>query len=267
VTVLFVVTGMLYALACGLYVAFIRRGSEALGSRATRVLAVAAAAHVAFLLIDWAVVGRGPIEDIHQTLSVLSLGIVLAYLFSELRWPIRVLGAFLTPVTLLLFVGGAIGRSVQPVSPDVRSALLPIHIGFNVLGIVAFSIAFALSVAYVIQERLLRTKQVGGLFQRLPALDVLDSLGFRMVLLGFPLLTIGLVTGTVWAVRLHPHESPISPAQGFGLLAWLIFAGVLLLRVAAGWRGRRAAIGVMVGFALSLVVLVGYLLRSTGGGA
>ncbi|HJK97679.1 MAG TPA: cytochrome c biogenesis protein CcsA [Polyangiaceae bacterium LLY-WYZ-14_1] len=265
-TVLFVVTGLLYAVACAQYLAFLGGGSASMGARANRVLTVAAGAHVAFLIGDFAFGDRVPFGDITQTLSVLALLIVAAYLVVETRWPIRVLGAFLTPVTLLLFVGGAVGRSVRPVSPEVRSALLPVHIGFNVLGIVAFSLAFVLAVAYVIQERLLRTKQVGGLFQRLPALDVLDSLSFRMVLIGFPMLTVGVITGTVWAVRLHPNEPAISTVQGFGLLAWLIFGGVLLLRVAAGWRGRKAAYGVMVGFALSLLVLLGYLVRSASGG-
>lgn len=265
---LFIVTGAFYALACGLYIVYLSKGNDVWGRRGNAALAVATASHVAFIVGDYFITGRVPFGDIHETLSPLSLLIVLAYLAAQRRWPILVLGAFLTPITLLLFTGGAIGRSVGAVSPAVRSALLPWHIGVNVLGIVAFTFAFALALAYVIQERLLRRKQLSGLFQRLPALHVLDSLSFRAVLVGFPLLTIGVITGTVWAVRLSPnHQPPLSAAQGFGLLAWLVFAAVLLLRVAAGWRGRRAAIGTMVGFALALAVLATYLLRSTGGPA
>lgn len=265
---LFISTGALYVLACGLYFAFLYRGDERWGRYGNWALAVATASHVAFVVGDYVTAGRVPFGDIHETLSPLALLIVLAYLLAQRKWPILVLGAFLTPVTLLLFMGGAIGRSVGTVSPEVRSALLPWHIGVNVLGIVAFAFAFALALAYVIQERLLRRKQLSGIFQRLPALDVLDSLGFRAVLAGFPLLTVGVVTGTVWAVRLHPGVQPsLSAAQGFGLLAWLVFAWVLLLRIAAGWRGRRAAIGTMVGFALALAVLVAYMLRSAGGAA
>jgi ABC-type uncharacterized transport system permease subunit len=147
----------------------------------------------------------------------------------------------------------------------VRSFLLPLHIAFNVLGIVAFALAFAAAVGYVIQERMLRRKKLGGVAQRLPALDVLDSLGLRLVLIGFPLLTLGIVTGTIWAVRI---DTPfITTAQGFALLAWLVFATVLVLRVAVGWRGRRAAIGTIMGFFCAMAVLVGYVVRSGGGGA
>ena len=106
--------------------------------------------------------------------------------------------------------------------------------------------------------QLLRRKHVIGVFQRLPALDVLDSIGLKSVTVGFPLFTIGLVTGTFWVAR---GGLGLSAGQGFGLIAWLFFGSVLLARVAAGWRGRRAAIGTMLGFLFALAAIGGYLLR------
>jgi ABC-type uncharacterized transport system permease subunit len=265
ITTLFVATGIVYAVSCALYLTFLVKGTESLGTWANRLLAVAALSHASFLVVDYAEHGNVPYGDIHQTLSIASLLIVVAYLLAMLKYRLTVLGGFITPVTLLFFMGAGLGRSVAHVPPDVRSALLPLHIGVNVLGIVAFALAFAAALAYVIQERLLRQKKLGGVFQRLPALDVLDSLGFRLVTIGFPLLTIGIITGTIWAVRLDPDSPAITAAQGFALIAWLVFAGVLLLRVAAGWRGRRAAIGTMIGFACATAVLVGYMLQETAG--
>lgn len=265
VTALFSTTGVLYAVSCALYLTFLVKGTEPLGRWANRVLAIAVVAHVTFLATDFLVQGNVPYGDIHQTLSIASLLIVLAYLLAMLKYRLTVLGGFITPVTLLFFMGAGLGRDVVHVPPDVRDALVPLHIGVNVLGIVAFTLAFAAALAYVIQERLLRQKKIGGLFQRLPALDVLDSLGFRLVTIGFPLLTVGIITGTIWAARLEPGMPAITAAQGFALLAWLVFAAVLLLRVAVGWRGRRAAIGTMIGFACAAAVLVGYVLQGTGG--
>ncbi len=265
VTALFVTTGALYTLSLGLYLGYLVRGVEGLGRWATRVLVSAALAHLAFLVVDYQVHGNVPIGDIHQTLSLASLLIVVAYLLASMRYRIAVLGSFITPVTLLFLLGAGLGKSVEHVPADVRSVLLPIHIGVNILGIVAFTLAFAAALAYVIQEALLRRKKLGGLFQRLPSLDVLDSLGFRLVTIGFPLLTIGIVTGAIWAVRIDPGTFGITAAQSFALVAWVVFAGVLLLRVAAGWRGRRAAVGTMVGFVCAAAVLVGYYVSATGG--
>jgi ABC-type uncharacterized transport system permease subunit len=131
--------------------------------------------------------------------------------------------------------------------------------------LVAFALAFAAGVAYILQERLLRRRQLSGVFQRLPSLDVLDAMGLRAVLVGFPLLTFGMITGTFWLLRSDGSEFYVS--QALGLVAWAIFASVIVLRVAAGWRGRKAAIGTMMGFVFTLLVLAGYAVRAAGGSA
>lgn len=264
--VIFAVTATLYAVSCGLYVYFLARGTEGTARVAARVLGGAVVSHIGLLVAGFAWEGQVPTADIHQALAVMSLLVVLAFLATMRTRPrLRVLGAFITPVTLLLFLGAGFRRGVAQVPEEVRSAMLPVHVLVNVLGLTAFALAFAAALAYLIQERQLRRKQLGGLFERLPALDVLDALGLRAVLVGFPLLTIGVITGTMWAVRLHPAAIELSAAQAFGLLAWLLFAAVLLLRVAAGWRGRKAAIGTTLGFLCTMAVLLGYVLRGDGG--
>ncbi|MGF1465084.1 MAG: inner membrane protein YpjD [Sandaracinaceae bacterium] len=270
---LFALTGLAYAVASGLYVAFLTRGSERAAAWAARTLVLAVLAHLGFLaahvafLADRYTNGRPPPVDIHQALALISLVMILVYLVTaRLRPRLRVLGAFLTPVTLLFFLGAAFRGSVGPVPEPVRSVMLPIHVGVNSFGLAAFGLAFAAAIAYLIQERQLRRKELGGMFQRLPSLNVLDALGLRAVLTGFPLLTLGIVTGTLWAVRLSPSAPVISPTQAFACLAWVLFGAVLLLRVAAGWRGRKAAIGTMLGFLCTIAVLVGYVARGGGHG-
>ena len=259
---LFIATALLYTVSCGLYLVHLVRGSKGYSTLANRLLGLSAITHFGFLVAAQLLEGRLPFGDIYRTLSLVSLLTVLAFLLLELRYPVSVLGAFLTPVTLLFFLGSGLGTSVAPVPEDVRSALLPVHIAVNLLGIVAFALAFAAAIAYVLQERLLRRKRLTGIFQRLPALDVLDSIGLRAVITGFPLLTLGIVTGAFWATRLHDRGTLVAPEQGFALLAWLVFAAVLLLRVSAGWRGRRAAIGTILGFVCAAAVLVGYVIRA-----
>jgi ABC-type transport system involved in cytochrome c biogenesis permease subunit len=140
--------------------------------------------------------------------------------------------------------------------------LLPVHIAVNVLGLAAFAIAFVVAVAYLIQEYQIKQKRLGGPFRRLPPLDLLDSVGVASVTIGFPLLTIGIVSGVVFARRLAEQTWSPSAQQTLAFVAWIVFAAVLVLRVAAGWRGRRAAIGTILGFASSVTVLVVYLVRT-----
>lgn len=266
VTILFLTTAALYFVAGALLLAFLVRGRDRYAGAGTALLGIAVVAHFGFLGADFFDSGNLPFGDIHQALALASILLVLGYLATVRGKPrLRVLGAFVTPVTLLLFLGAGLRRGVAVVGEPVRSAILPVHVLVNVLGLVAFALAFGVALAYVVQERQLRSKRLGGLFQRLPPLDVLDTLSFRMVLIGFPLFTLGVLSGTIWAVRLDPAAPAIGATQTIGLLAWGTFAAVLLLRVAAGWRGRRAAIGTMLGFLCACAVLVGYVLRDVGG--
>lgn len=259
---LFIATAALYAIACVLYLLQLIRGSER-GHRVPGTVFVAAlGAHLAFLLLE-APPGEVPLTDISQILSVSSFGIGIAFLLASYRFDVTILGAFVAPLSLMLFLASGLGSSYAPVSPRVESAMLSLHIGANVIGLIAFALAFVAGIAYMLQEYFLRRRQLTGAFQRLPSLDVLDTIGLRAVLMGFPLLTFGMVTGTFWLLRANGSEFYVS--QALGLVAWAIFAGVIVLRVAAGWQGRKAALGTMMGFVFTLLVLAGYAVRAAAG--
>lgn len=262
-TLVFVLTATCYLVSGAFFSAHLRSGSQGAAFWATRSLGVSIAAHLAFVIIDYVVSGRAPLGTMHQTLALLSLVIAVGFLATMRRHRLPVLGAFITPVTLLLFLGAGLHGATPDVPQSVQSVLLPLHIAVNVLGLAAFALAFGAAVAYIIQEQLLRKRQLNGVFQRLPALDVLDALGFRLVTVGFTLFTLGVVTGSIWATR-DGNAFSFSTGQGFALFSWLCFAVVLLSRVAGGWRGRRAAIGTMLGFLCAMAAIGGYMLRGVG---
>jgi len=263
ITTAFVLTAVLYTAAGVLYFVHLARGGPRAAAWAARLLATAVLAHLGFVASNYLLAHRSALGDIQSALSLVSLLITVTYLVTMRSHRLAVLGAFITPVALLLFLGSGLRTSVPPVPEHVRSALLPLHVAVNLLGIVAFALAFAAAVGYVIQEQLLRRKHVFGVFQRLPALDVLDDVGLRLVTFGFPLFTLGLITGTLW---LRHGGLILSTGQGFAIVAWGCFGSVLLARAVAGWRGRRAAIGTMLGFLCAIAALAGYLVRDVGGG-
>lgn len=256
---LFVLTAVAYTASCALFVAYLWEGHERLERFAKIALWVAAALHVAFHIDTVAFGAQRGSYDIHAAMSALSLFVALGYLLFGKRLKLVVLGAFITPINLLLLLGAGL-RDQSVVPPSVHSALLPLHISANVLGYAAFTLAFAVAIAYLLQERQLRAKRIGGVFQRLPSLDALDRAGLRCVLVGFPLLTVGIVTGALITGGFAAASAAAGTRQAFAIGAWVVFAAVLLLRVSAGWRGRRASIGTLLGFACACVVLVGYVI-------
>ena len=116
---------------------------------------------------------------------------------------------------------------------------------------------------YLVQERRLKDKKALLLGKKtgLPPLESLDKATHRFLIAGFPLLTLGVLTGTVWADKLEAGSIDEILRAVFGYATWLLIAGVLLLRVTAGWRGRRAAYGTVAGFACAFAVLLVYVLR------
>lgn len=259
----FILTASLYSVVCCLFLANLaaERGAQ-FGAIAKKALVVALVVHAVYGVTIALQNGQLWSNNIYSMLNFASFLVAAGFLAALARYPVTILGGFVLPVTLLFFLGSGLGTTTVTVSSEVRSTLLPLHIAVNVLGIVSFALAFSVAVAYLIQERLLRQKKIGGLFRRLPALDRLDVLANRLVAIGFVLLTAGIVSGVFWLVRGEAHGPGLSLTQALAIVSWLVFGGVLVMRRAAGWRGQRAAIGTLVGFALTTAVLAGYLLRA-----
>lgn len=260
-----------YAAACVMFTAFLvgwpsgestgggARSLAPLARWAPRLVALAVPLHAAHIVTSSLVLHVCPVEGIHFAMSIASMLIALAYVLARRRFRIDVVGAFVAPLALTFllasrFVGTGGG-------PKLRSAILPFHVAANLIGVALFTLAFAAAIAYLLQERHLKQKNLHGVFQRLPPLDALDRAEHRFLVAGFPMLTIGILTGTLWAREVEAGGTAEIARAAFSYVSWALFGGVLLLRAAAGWRGRRAAYGTIAGFGFTVLVLLLYIVR------
>ncbi len=267
VEALFIVCACLYGAAAAMHLLYVAQGRDGLVRPIHATTGIAVATHAAFLVTSWQTLGHAPAVDIQSALALAAFLTEIAYVIALLRFPVAMLGAFITPITLLLFLGSAFGRGVTDVSGEVVQGMLWLHIGVNVLGITAFAVAAGAGAAYVVQERLLRQKRIDGAFRRLPNLNALDRVSGVALGFGFPAYTLGLVTGAFAVLGSASAGAGFSNAQLLGVLTWLVFAAVIGLRMGAGWQGRRAALGTLVGFICMLSVLAGYAIGGANGGA
>ncbi len=233
---------------------------------APRLMALAAVLHGVHIVVFSLALHICPVEGIHFPLSVVAMLMGLAYIAMRRRYRIDAVGAFVAPLALAtLLASRFVGGGALAPTTRMKSAVLPFHVTMNLLGVALFSLASASAILYLVQERRLKQKRLHGVFQRLPPLDALDRAEHRFLLAGFPLLTLGILSGTLWAVRLDADTAADLVRAGFGYGTWVLFAAVLLLRAALGWRGRRAAYGTLAGFGFAMVVLLLYLLRGKSG--
>jgi cytochrome c-type biogenesis protein CcsB len=209
--------------------------------------------------------GRTPLTNLHEALSFFAWATIGVYLLLHFKYRIEVLGAFVSPVAVVLMVLASLfPKEIVPVEPVLNSFWLPIHVTLAIIGNAMFALAFAAGVMYLIQERQIKSKKIGVFYRRLPALQVLDDLNYRCLTLGFPLLTLGIITGSIWAESAWGTYWSWDPKQTWSLITWFLYAALLHGRLTVGWRGRRAAIFAVCGFCFLVFTFLGVNLLISG---
>jgi len=127
----------------------------------------------------------------------------------------------------------------------------------NLNAMTAFSIAFLAGLMYLLQERFLKSKSFNILYYKLPSLDLLDDLNYRAISFGFSLLTLGIITGSIWAEYAWGTYWNWEPKQTWSLIIWLFYAAMLHGRISVGWRGKKAAYLAIIGFLGVVFTFVG----------
>lgn len=207
------------------------------------------AAQTVSIVLRYISAGSLPVTTMHDAASFFSWCIVLIFFFLEYRYKLNLLGPFTMPIVFVLMLSSSIlPREIKPLSPVLQSYWFIIHIGLAFLGNAAFAMAFGTGLMYLIQERHLKSKHLGGLFQRLPSIQILDEVNYKLISLGFPLLTLAIITGALWAESAWGSYWRWDPKEVWSLITWFIYALVIHARLTARWRGRRAAILSIVGF-------------------
>jgi cytochrome c-type biogenesis protein CcsB len=254
-----------YIVATGLALAYLVQRHDLVHRLSVLAALAGWAVHTVALILRALELGAPPLGSLPDAISVAVWVIVLLEVVLEQRTGVRVLGAFVLPVAVMLSLKATSARP-GGLAPALASAWIWIHIALAMVGIAAFVFNFAGALMYLLQERQLKTKRPGAFYYRLPSLQTLDRLTFRTLALGFPFLTTGLVLGALWARVAWGSAFTFDPLAFFSFLAWLIYAGTLAGRAVAGWHGRRAAYFAIVGFvALALTLGAGLFLPGRHG--
>lgn len=199
--------------------------------------------------------GHGPFTNQYEFSVSFAWGMLVAYVYFERKYHIRTLGLLILPISAaFVLYAMSIGATANPLVPALQNPpLLITHIAVAVIAYGAFSISFAAAVLYLIQP------EGGQPGSKLPKPEVLDEIGYRAVIIGYPLLTLTVVLGALWAEKAWGTYWSWDPKETASLFTWLIYGAYLHARVARGWVGRRAAWLLIAGFASVLLCFFGNL--------
>ncbi len=252
----------LYGLGILLLIPSVIRRRPSLSPTALGALGLGLMAHAAAIAVEAARIHRLPVTDVRSALSFYAFLVTLAFFFVYLRYRITSLGLFMLPLVFLLTLIAALHAEQSFDSSAFRGGWLLVHIGSTILGYTGFFLTFVAAVMYLMQEKELKSKKPRAFYYRLPSLEVLDELYYRSLVFGMPFLSLGIVTGFVWATRTWKGPWELDPKILASLVTWLIYLVLFSIRVSGGWRGRRAAYGAIFGFAAMMVTFLGISLLS-----
>jgi cytochrome c-type biogenesis protein CcsB len=223
-----------------------------------RLLWAGIASHGGAIVVRSVLAAHLAVTTFDEALSFLAFLLVGVFLIVQLRRPLLALGAVVSPLAFGLTLATVANyQHAQPLPLELQSPWRPVHIVLAFLGDAVFALAFSASLLYLVQERRLKARHGRGFLRGMPSLETLDRVNHSCLVWGLMLLTLGIVTGIVWAHRTWGGAWSTDPKLILSAVTWIIYVVLLQGRMTAGWRGRRAATLTIAGFAVIVLSLVG----------
>jgi cytochrome c-type biogenesis protein CcsB len=229
------------------------------------------AAHLLGVVSRGLAVHRVPWGDMYEFVTTVTCVAVAVFVGFMIRYRAYRLGLFvLGPVVVLLGIAETvIYTPAGQLPPALQSYWLAIHVTSITLATGAFVVAALLAVSYLLADRHERRAAAGlptrgeAIFRLLPATKLIDRLAYRTVVFGFPLWTFGIIAGAIWADEAWGRYWGWDPTETWAFITWVVYAGYLHARATAGWRGRRSAYIMLIGFGCLLfnTIVVSLLIK------
>ena len=205
-------------------------------------------------------IGHAPLSNLYESLIFFSWTITMFHLVVEWRTKNRTLGVFVTPLSFLALAYASfspgISSQIQPLIPALKSNWLISHVITCFFGYAAFGLSFGLSIMYLM-KRLDTPDRQNVFLELIPGQGILDEMNYQMIVIGFLMLTLGIITGSVWAHSAWGSYWSWDPKETWSLITWLVYALVIHSRLIRGWKGKRISILCIIGFACVLFTYFG----------
>lgn len=186
--------------------------------------------------------GGSPIHGIYDAMALLAWIMTGVYLAFQFKTKTRILGAFVSPAAFLLMIVASVRLLDRvPIPAVLQGSLVPLHVMLAVTGEALFALASCAGAMYLVQDYLIKNKKGRSFSRLLPSLIDLDRISHICLMGGFPLLTLGVLVGSVWARTAWGSQWQWDPKQVLTLATWFLYALLLHQRLIIGWRGHKAA--------------------------
>src|ERR1700688_2844723 len=207
----FILTVAAYSLSWGCYLAFLNTGRALLGSCGSVLLGLGLVTHCFALLERPRGLHTVPYHDLYGSMSLFGWLLALTYLGLEVYHRQRSVGAFVMPFILAFFLAAHLAPADRLSPPAAHGATFAFHVTLSILAYAAFALSFVLSLIFLGEERLLRSRNLGNVVSLFPRLQLLQRMSQSSVLIGLVTIAIGTALGFVTVDRLAGQHSYFDP--------------------------------------------------------
>ncbi|MBM4329001.1 MAG: c-type cytochrome biogenesis protein CcsB [Deltaproteobacteria bacterium] len=205
-------------------------------------------AHTASIGLRWVEsyrmgIGHAPLSNLYESLVFFAWAIGLALILAHYRFRAGAILLLGLPMTVLVMAYTfLLDPEIKPLIPALQSNWLVAHVVTCFLGYAGFAVSFVAAILVLLSD------SSSSLAKRLPATRILDEIVYKSVLVGLPMLTLGIVTGAAWADYAWGSYWSWDPKETWSLITWMVYSAFLHARLARGWSGAKAAMLSVIGF-------------------
>lgn len=270
---LFNITTIFYMLSMLAFFGFLASRSKMAGNAGSALAWIGFALQTLAMGLRWKEsyaigLGHAPLTNLYESVIFFAWSTVLIFGIIDFKYKYRIIGAFVMPFALMAMAWGQLylPTDINPLMPALQSNWLLYHVITCFLGYAAFAVACGVSVMYLIKAKSEEkgNDSAGGLMSQFPPTKILDDLNYKSIMVGFPLLTLGIITGAAWANYAWGTYWSWDPKETWSLIVWFIYAAFLHARFTKGWVGKRAAWLSIIGFAATIFCYLGVNLLLSG---
>lgn len=198
-----------------------------------------------------------PLTNLPEAAAFIAWTIFAVELFLLVKYKVQAAAFFVYPLVLMLLtISAVVHEQFTPLDPSLRSKLFIGHLLFTAVGVAGLLIGVAFIVLSQIQQRALKDKRRGALYDWIPSLQVCDLLSYRSVAVGFGIYTVGILAGVLWAYRTY-SQIRFGVKELGALVAWVMFAAILQAYITGSYRAQRILIVAGGAFVSIIVALLG----------
>ncbi|MBF0117305.1 MAG: cytochrome c biogenesis protein CcsA [Desulfobacterales bacterium] len=202
-----------------------------------------------------------PINSLQDTLLLAAIAIPISFMLFQYKLNLKILGGYAALSTLFITIIAIFlptQRSAE-IQNLFKNSWLASHVIIIFMGNAFLSLACGAGLLYLIQEYTIKTKHNRFFFKRLPSLELLDSAGYTSIIMGFTLLSLGMIIGFTYGKIVWGKFWTWSPKEVCTSVTWILYSALIHERLTVGWRGRRSAIMAIIGFVLTIFTFLGII--------